>query len=97
MFGSNVQRKAAVTVKVKDLIEALSQADPELTVCQFTETGPEEISDVGIFRGEHRTDAAPKMIWAHDNGKYVGLGNPGDYEATALVEDCEPVRDLGGS
>jgi hypothetical protein len=81
-------------MKVKELIEALAKADPEMTVCQFTEGGAEELEDLGVFKGNYLADISPKMIWSHASGEYVGLGNPGDYEETAPVEDCEPIRDL---
>lgn len=81
-------------MKVKDVIAALSKADPELLVCQFTDGGPHEVEDIGVFKGPHSVSTAPKLVWGFGNGEYVGIGNPGDYEASALVEDCEPIRML---
>jgi len=81
-------------MKVKDLIAALSKADPESMVCQFTESGPEEVEDLGVFKGSYNMSMAPKMVWSRVNGEYVGVGNPGDYEASAPVEDCERIRNL---
>lgn len=81
-------------MKVKDLIAALSKADPEMMVCQFTESGAEEVEDLGVFKGPYNFSMAPKMVWGRTSGEYVGIGNPGDYEATAPVEDCDPIRML---
>ena len=81
-------------MKVRDIIEALARTDPELTVCQFTESGPEEISDVGVFKGEYFTGMAPKLVWGRAHGEYIGLGSAGDFEITALVSDCERMQDL---
>ena len=81
-------------MKVKDLIAALSEADPEATVCQFTEDGSYEIENIGVFKGEYRTDMAPKLIWGYASGEYVGIGNPGDYEVSNLQENCQRIRDL---
>jgi hypothetical protein len=81
-------------MKVKDMIAALSKADPEGMVCQFTESGPEEVEDLGVFKGPYNFSMAPKMVWSRTSGEYVGIGNPGNYEASAPVEDCEPIRNL---
>ena len=81
-------------MKVRDLIEALSKADPDLTVCQFTDNGPEEIMDVGVFGGAHLIDTSPKMIWGRAEGLYAAIGNPGDFELTASDHDCHSLKDL---
>jgi hypothetical protein len=81
-------------MKNKDLIAALSKADPELLICQFTEAGPEEVEDVWIFKGSHNISMTPKMVWGRANGKYIGIGNPGDYDVSVSQEDCEPIQDL---
>jgi hypothetical protein len=81
-------------MKVKDVIAALSKADPEGMVCQFTQSGPEEVECLGVFKGPYNLSMAPKMVWGRTCGEYVGIGNPGDYEASAPVESCEPIRTL---
>lgn len=81
-------------MKVRDLIEALSKADPDLTVCQFTDDGPEEITDVGIFGGKYRIDTSPKLVWGDAEGIYAAIGNPGDFELTASDHDCHSLKDL---
>lgn len=81
-------------MKVKDLITALSRANPEMIVCQFTESGPEELRDLGVFKGDFNMDISPKLVWGRTSGEYVGLGNPGDYKVSAPCEVCEPIKDL---
>lgn len=82
-------------MKAKDLIALLANANPEDDVCVFTEYGPEEVTRADVYVGFYNKDMAPKLTSQRiDNARFVGLGNPGDFDVTESHEDCALVYDL---
>jgi len=80
-------------MKVKQLIELLQKADPEMVVCTFDDDGAEEVSRVDVYEGEFMIDSE-KLAGFYRTGKYVGIGWPGNYDATMYEKDCRMIQEL---
>jgi hypothetical protein len=85
-------------MKVKQLIEALLKADPELDVCTFSDQGVVRLSahdhEVAVYEGEYETDNYPKLNVLYRCGQYVGLGNPANWDDLAPCDVVNPVKEL---
>jgi hypothetical protein len=81
-------------VKVKHMIAALQKADPELDICGFNDYSITSIEDVNICEGKYKLPLGQKLIMTEKEGRYVGLGNSGDFEGINQFSVCNPVEDL---
>jgi hypothetical protein len=81
-------------MNVRQLLALLANAHPDTPVCIFTDSGPEELERVRVYNGNYRADNSPKLTWRRENGFYVGIGNPGDFEVTETYDRCRPVFNL---
>ncbi len=82
-------------MKVRDLLQALSQADPDDDVCVFTDagSGAQTVNDVGVWQGKYDRILQSNAFHRETlEGQFVGLMNPGDYERSC--EDFGLVNDL---
>ena len=82
-------------MKVKELIEILQKADPELPVCTFQEGGAEEVDrpDVNVYESQY-IQANEKMGVFRCTGPFVGIGVPGNFDATMYEDNCRLVKTL---
>jgi hypothetical protein len=80
------------SLKVKDLLAALSKADPEMDVCLFTEQGVLGVDYVEVWSGEYSRTNGLEGVLEKVDGEYVGIGQPGEYPATQ--QGCTSVVDL---
>jgi hypothetical protein len=81
-------------MKVRDLLVALQNADPDLDVCQFADDQVISVDDVGVWLGEYKRPMGMKLIFERVTGTYVGLGNPGDHDTLSKHSVCSPIQDL---
>lgn len=78
----------------KELIELIKTKKAEnLPICVFSDFGAVQLSidDVDTFKGEYKGSLTPKMVYTHESGAYLGFGNPGDFESTQQISDCERI------
>ncbi len=85
-------------MKAKYLIALLQNADPEMDVCIFSDTGIDALSSdgsaVAVFEGDYRGDMLPKLAPTFKSGRYIGLGHPGDFDYCAPDDVVHWVKDL---
>lgn len=81
-------------MKVKELIAALLNADPELEVCYFSDLGVMSVENANLCEGSFERPYGRKLINEHCNSKYVGLGSAGDFECTAPNDIVNLIYDL---
>jgi hypothetical protein len=80
-------------MKVKQLIEILQKADPELTVVTFQDGGAEEIGDLDVYNVEYMIKHEKLGVF-RKRDTVVGIGWPGNFDETASHEDCTLVQEL---
>lgn len=78
-------------MKVKELMEALKQFDPELPVGVLHDNGVMSTNEVGIYEGLYLNGDSPKMIYKREKRQFVAIGNPGNYAIPAYEDNCKDV------
>jgi hypothetical protein len=74
-------------MKVRELIAALSKADPEADVCYFSDdrSGAQSLEYVAVWRGAYdRTMQSNALRSEQVEASFVGLLNPGDFEHSGV-------------
>lgn len=79
-------------MKVKHLIQILSNFDVELDVGVLSENHIDLAQEVGIYEGTIKIPHGNKMIVHNKQGKYVIIGNPGNYEIPAYHDNNKPIE-----
>lgn len=67
-------------MKVRELIEALKEFNPELEVQTFHDMGAVGIYGPTLYYGEYEDVDNCKAIRVTIRGRFVGIGNPADFD-----------------
>ena len=79
-------------MKVKHLINILSKIDSEIEVGVLQNAGIYLARNVGLYEGDINVSNDKETIWNVRKHKYVIIGNPGDFDKPASLENNKPVE-----
>lgn len=69
-----------------------------MDVCIFSDKGVETLStdgsDVAVYEGKYESDNLPKLSVKWKQGRYVGFGCPGNFDATTPCEVVNRIHKL---
>jgi len=79
-------------MKIKHLVEILSKFDTETDVGVLHENHIDLAQEVGIYEGTIKVPYGNKLIVHNKQGRYVIIGNPGNYEMPAYHDNNNPLE-----